>query len=139
MTILHRCGTAFLIATLCLSMIACEKESLLLSGDQTKIVWKKSNEGWKTESVDIKVGDEWESVGTPSGEYTFLYSAGKPDTTLTVFKTSTGVVFPESIYKYQKKRLGRSHPPGDIEHSRSTDPLISYKCIFDRKRIAVFN
>ena len=70
MTILHRCGTAFLIATLCLSMIACEKESLLLSGDQTKIVWKKSNEGWKTESVDIKVGDEWKSVGTPSGEYT---------------------------------------------------------------------
>ena len=111
MTILHRCGTAFLIATLCLSMIACEKESLLLSGDQTKIVWKKSNEGWKTESVDIKVGDEWKSVGTPSGEYTFLYSAGKPDTTLTVFKTSTGVVFPESIYKYQKKGWAEATHP----------------------------
>ena len=131
MTILHRCGTAFLIATLCLSMIACEKESLLLSGDQTKIVWKKSNEGWKTESVDIKVGDEWESVGTPSGEYTFLYSAGKPDTTLTVFKTSTGVVFPESIYKYQKKGWAEATHPvtlntaGQPIHLFPTAPLIA--------------
>lgn len=55
--------------------------------------------------------DHWRSVGTPSGEHTFLYSSGKPDSTLTVFKTSTGVVFPEPIYRYQKKGWAEATHP----------------------------
>jgi hypothetical protein len=103
--------TPVAFAVLCFNLTQCSDTALDISSDRTKISWKKTDDKWKAESVSVKIGDQWKQVGTPSGEYTFLYSAGKPDSALTVFKASTGVVFPEPIYKYQKKGWAEATHP----------------------------
>ncbi|HEU5146087.1 MAG TPA: glycerophosphoryl diester phosphodiesterase [Chryseosolibacter sp.] len=110
---LRRSGkvSGFAIAILALSIAGCQNNAPELSNDRVKISWKKTDDVWKTASVNVKVDDQWKEVGTPSGEYMFLYSPGKPDSTLTVFKTSTGVVFPEPVYKYQKQGWAEATHP----------------------------
>lgn len=101
----------FLLGAISLLFVGCQDQNLELSGDRTKVSWKKTDGVWKAESISIKATDKWTKIGTPSGEYTFLYSQNKPDSTLTTFKTSTGVVFPEPIYKYQKKGWAEATHP----------------------------
>lgn len=98
----YRIATALLSATILLSMTQCQTAPEI-SNDAVGISWHDTDEGWKIADVRISKGQSWKSVGVPSGEHTFLYSAEKPDSTLTVFKASTGDVFPGASYHYQKK------------------------------------
>src|SRR5687767_15689009 len=79
----------------------CSDETSILQNDRLRIHWKKVQKGWQIESLQLKDLNNWKDVRIPSGEYTFLYSADKPDTSSVIIKTNTGVVFPESIYRYQ--------------------------------------
>lgn len=108
---LYRNPRVLLIGALSLFLAACQDSSLEISSTQTKISWSKNDGLWKVESITARANGDWKSVGTPSGEQTFLYSPGKPDSTLTVFKTSTGVAFPEPIYRYQKKGWAEATHP----------------------------
>ena len=101
----------FLAGALCFLIAGCQNQNLELSGDRTRISWKNTDGVWKAQSISIKAADKWTNIGTPSGEYTFLYSQNKPDSTLTTFKTSTGVTFPEPVYKYQKKGWAEATHP----------------------------
>lgn len=100
-----------LVAILSWVLVGCQDTSLEIASDQAMISWQKADEGWKIAQVQVKDGDQWKAVGIPSGEYTLLYSEGKPDSTLTVFKTATGVVFPEPVYRYQKKGWAEATNP----------------------------
>jgi len=101
----------FLIFPLLIAVSSCQQSALKLSNDQTVLSWKKEEKGWGIHEVKIKVGETWKNVGVPSGEYTLLYSEGKPDSTQAFFKTTTGVVFPEPVYRYQKKGWAESTQP----------------------------
>lgn len=79
----------------------CEDETSTLQNDRLRISWKKDQNGWKIASLQLNDVNTWKDVNIPSGEYTFLYSSDKPDTSSVIMKTNTGVVFPESIYRYQ--------------------------------------
>lgn len=96
---------------LLLALTCCQQKELEIANDQLEIGWTKSGKGWEVDRVKIKAGDEWKEVGIPSGEYTYLYSAQAPDSALTVFKTATGVVFPEPIYRYQKRGWAEATSP----------------------------
>jgi hypothetical protein len=79
----------------------CDQGTSNLQNDSLRIQWKKDQEGWKIESLQLKELNAWKDVEIPSGEYTFLYSAEKPDSSSVIMKANTGVVFPENIYHYQ--------------------------------------
>jgi hypothetical protein len=92
-----------IILVLLLSVVlwCCGHETSTLENDTLRIHWRENQEGWIIESLQVKSSEAWKEVKVPSGEYTFLYSADKPDTSSVIIKTNTGVVFPESIYHYQ--------------------------------------
>lgn len=92
-------------------LATCGDSTLQISNDQTRVTWKKSDKGWKIDALAILENEKWTSVGVPSGEYTLLYSHDKPDSTSTIFKTITGVVFPEPSYHYQQKFWAESTMP----------------------------
>ena len=101
-----------LIFTVWFFLAGCKDNTAEISSERVRIAWKEKDGLWKTTAVSVRIDDYWKDVGTPSGEYAFLYSAGKPDdSTLTVFKTSTGVAFPEPEYRYQKKGWAEATNP----------------------------
>jgi len=85
-----------------LSMAGCTKKEVTLASEQLKLQWSRGENGWQVATVQIRGDDGWKAVGSPAGSYTLLYSTAKPDSTPTVFKTNTGVPFPEPVYKYQQ-------------------------------------
>lgn len=92
-----------LVLIQCLIVMAgCQDKEMQIASAQVKVSWETSDEGWKIDAVEIKDAAGWKHVGTPSGEHTLIYSPDKPDSTVTVFKTVTGVAFPEPVYHYQK-------------------------------------
>src|SRR5690606_9348161 len=95
--------TITLAASCILFAAGCGQRAIELKNDQTKIVWTQAEAGWKIQNVAVRADGQWRNAGVPSGEYTLLYSKDKPDSTLTVFKASTGNVFPGEEYYYQKK------------------------------------
>ncbi|MBA4053630.1 MAG: glycerophosphoryl diester phosphodiesterase, partial [Marivirga sp.] len=80
----------------------CETPEPTIDNGSLKLGWTHSNDGWKIKELKVKEGENWKDAGRPSGEYTLLFSAGKPDSTVTLFKTNTGLKFPEAIYRYQQ-------------------------------------
>ena len=73
-----------------------------LENERLKISWMKSSDGWKIASVQMQVNHKWVTVSEPSGEYTLLYSESKPSSNPEqVFKTITGVTWPDPAYTYQ--------------------------------------
>lgn len=102
----------FLLLTLWTIAQGQSKKELALSNNQIKITWHQTAVGWKINSLVVKTSSGWASVGTPSGEHTLLFSKEKPsDKVDTVFKTITGVAFPEPNYKYQKEQWNESTSP----------------------------
>ncbi|MBL0743108.1 glycerophosphoryl diester phosphodiesterase [Chryseolinea lacunae] len=87
---------------LMLALSGCGQKEIALKNENLNVQWKKGSDGWQLNELQVLVSKTWTPVGTPSGRYTLLFSENKPDTTSTVFKTSTGVVFPEKIYRYQQ-------------------------------------
>jgi len=92
----------FYVLMLALVWAGCRQDDVQLSNTKLKVSWKKTGEGWKVKDLQVQSGEAWKRVGVPAGQYTLLYSEGKPDSTSTVFKTNTGVQFPEPIYRYQQ-------------------------------------
>ena len=88
------------------------KGALQLSNNQIKLSWRQTSAGWRINSIHIKTAKGWTTVANPSGEHSLLFSkekpANKPDT---VFKTITGVNFPEANYKYQQEQWKESTTP----------------------------
>src|SRR6185369_364161 len=87
---------------LALVWAGCRKEDVQLANAELKLSWEKSGEGWKVIDLQLQAGGAWKKVGVPSGQYTLLFSEGKPDSTATIFKANTGVQFPEKVYHYQQ-------------------------------------
>lgn len=93
---------SILLPVCMLGLQGCQKSALEIGNDTTGLSWRKSDAGWKIQQVSINAAGKRIEAGDGSGEHTFLYSEAKPDSTLTTFETSTGVVFPEPVYRYQK-------------------------------------
>ncbi len=87
---------------LALVWAGCRKEDVQLANAELKLSWEKSGEGWKVKDLQLQAGGVWKNVGVPSGQYTLLFSEGKPDSTATIFKANTGIQFPEKVYHYQQ-------------------------------------
>src|SRR4051812_17234115 len=104
--IIHMMRFIFLFTVVAFS--SCRQSAMQLGNDQTTLSWKREDKGWLINEVKVKTGKQWKMVGTPSGEYTLLYSEGKPDSTQAFFKTTTGITFPEPVYRYQKKGWAES-------------------------------
>lgn len=79
-----------------------QEEPIKLENEKLKLTWTKTSEGWKISDAQARVKDKWIKLSQPSGEYTLLYSEGKPPTEPDqVFKTITGVTWPDPAYTYQ--------------------------------------
>jgi hypothetical protein len=83
-------------------MAGCSRQEAVLKNDHLSITWDERSDGWHVSGVQVHVNGQQRAVGQPSGKYTVLYSARKPDSASVIFKTSTGVVFPEKAYHYQQ-------------------------------------
>lgn len=90
------------VLVLALTWTGCNQKDLSLENDHLKLRFQKSNDGWKVDEVLVEDNKAWKSIGIPSGKYTLLFNEGKPDSISTIFKTNTGVVFPEKVYRYQQ-------------------------------------
>jgi hypothetical protein len=86
------------------------QQPVQLQNDQLTIKWSGNDEA-KIDEIVIQTDSNRSSLATPSGEYTLLYSKGRPDSIPTIFKTVTGVSFPEPIFKYQIEHWKRSTSP----------------------------
>ena len=88
------------------------KKELSLMNDNIRVLWEQDTRGWYIKTFTVKKGQQWVSAGNPSGENTLLYAPEKPGSEPdTVFKTITGVAFPEPHYKYQIKQWAESTNP----------------------------
>ncbi|WP_143785897.1 glycerophosphoryl diester phosphodiesterase [Ohtaekwangia koreensis] len=92
------------------ALVLCCQRPVELKNDHLHINWSNDN-GWKITAITLKDDSSQRSLEIPSGEYTLLYSKDKPDSTPTIFKAITGVVFPEPIYKYQIDHWKKSTSP----------------------------
>lgn len=75
-------------------------DTAMLCTPSVKLVWKREQKGWSIYRLMVKQLQRWTALPGLSGEYTFLYSAGKPDSTVTLFTTNKGDSFPGAAYKY---------------------------------------
>jgi hypothetical protein len=79
-----------------------QQGTVKLENEKLRIVWTKSNEGWKIGTIQVKQNGKTQNLASPSGEYTLLYAAEKPsDSASQIFKTTTGIAWPDPVYKYQ--------------------------------------
>ncbi|HZG26219.1 MAG TPA: glycerophosphoryl diester phosphodiesterase, partial [Chitinophagaceae bacterium] len=93
--------------------LAQDSKVLNLKNDKLDIRWQQGADGgWKVDHVKLNYGKTWHEVGVPSGEYTLLYSATRPDTVPTEnIKSNTGADFPGVEYHYQKDIWRESTSP----------------------------
>jgi len=73
-----------------------------LKNDRIQLEWKKDAKGWKINRLAVKQNNAWKVQPNPSGEYTILFSAAKPDTTPVKMYNNAGneIQFPEPQYRY---------------------------------------
>ena len=90
-----------IIAVLSVLFYGCKEKSVSLESQSVKIEWQNEN-GWKIKKIQTKNGVQRNDLKTPSGEFTLLYSERKPDSASARIKTNTGIIFPESIFKFQQ-------------------------------------
>ncbi|MDJ1504198.1 beta-L-arabinofuranosidase domain-containing protein [Xanthocytophaga agilis] len=75
--------------------------SLTLSDAAIQITWKKGNAGYQVNRVSVRKDGKLTYLNFPSGEYTILYSATKPDSVPLLDQVDAHAkTFPEPIYKY---------------------------------------
>ena len=102
----------YLLVLLCAMPFAQSKRELALTNDRIRIIWQQNPGGWRIKELAIKKGEKWINTANSTGENTLLYAAEKPDPNPdTIFKTITGVDFPEPQYKYQVKQWAESTNP----------------------------
>ncbi|MBD2703143.1 glycerophosphoryl diester phosphodiesterase [Spirosoma sp. BT702] len=74
-----------------------------LANDRVKLTWTKTASGFALKELQVRRGNGWQTIGTPSGENTLLYAVEKPsDKPDTTFKSITGEEFPGPKYHYQQ-------------------------------------
>ena len=78
------------------------QDTVTLRTPALQLSWQLGKEGWKAGSLLWKQQQKWTSLPGVTGEYTLLFSPGKPDSTVTLFKNNQGNTFPEAAYKYPK-------------------------------------
>ncbi|MDR6941050.1 glycerophosphoryl diester phosphodiesterase [Mucilaginibacter pocheonensis] len=85
------------------------QSTVKLANDHIRMAWKKNARGWMLSSFSVNKNGTWESLKDLSGENTLLYSAQKPNPDASrAFYKSTGGVFPEANYHYQRKQWQES-------------------------------
>ncbi len=85
--------------------MAFSSDELTLANQNISISWKKSSKGWKISTLKLNNGANWDKIKNSSGASTLIYSAQKPsDKPDRIFKTNTGVEFPEKLYQSQLKK-----------------------------------
>ncbi|TAE27131.1 MAG: hypothetical protein EAZ91_16620 [Cytophagales bacterium] len=78
---------------------------LSLSNERLSLTWQQSPAGWRLASVRAN----GKTLPDPSGEYTLLFSAEKPNADPTeTFRDNTGAEFPGPKYHYQTKQWAES-------------------------------
>ncbi|QMW02234.1 glycerophosphoryl diester phosphodiesterase [Spirosoma foliorum] len=83
-----------------------------LANDRIRLIWAKTARGFEGKQIQVKKGERWLTVGTPSGENTLLYAAEKPsDKPDTTFRDLTGAIFPSEKYHYQQVQWAESTNP----------------------------
>ncbi|GAB3495238.1 hypothetical protein GCM10027341_12290 [Spirosoma knui] len=105
-------NNTFLFIGLLISSGICLGQTPQLANDHVKLVWAKTAQGFAVKQVQVKQGSRWQTLGTPSGEHTLLYSADKPSTTPdTTFNDITGEPFPGPKYHYQREQWNECTNP----------------------------
>lgn len=78
-----------------------QPEALTLKGSQLSLVWKQQEGGWRLQQARAAQGSGWVEAGIPSGEYTLLYSAARPDSTpVQIQHNGKELNFPGTEFKY---------------------------------------
>jgi hypothetical protein len=80
------------------------QRNVALANPALRVEWAKKGNGYRIVRVAVAEGSRATEMNLPSGEYTILYSAGKPDS-LPLFDQvdEHARTFPEPIYKYITK------------------------------------
>jgi hypothetical protein len=93
---------------LLLSVSSYAQQKLTLRNGQLELEWRKGSKGYQL----VKAGVGQTLLPQPSGEYTVLYSAEKPDTAaLRQEVDQRAASFPEPIYKYLIRRWNENLGP----------------------------
>jgi hypothetical protein len=72
-----------------------------LSDRAVRLTWEKTPDGWRLDTAAVRTPRGDLALGTPSGEYTLLYSATAPSTApVPMGWSGPGGVFPEPAYHY---------------------------------------
>jgi hypothetical protein len=81
--------------------LAQPKRSLALANPALRVEWAKKGNGYRIVRVAVAAGGTTTELDLPSGEYTVLYAASRPDS-LPLFDQvdEHARTFPEPIYKY---------------------------------------
>ncbi|HXI01516.1 MAG TPA: hypothetical protein VNI52_14705 [Sphingobacteriaceae bacterium] len=72
---------AFTIMHCSTSRVNTSESDIQLKGSNVVLSWQKGNQGWQISQARVSQKGNWVNLDAPSGEYTLLYSAAKPDTT----------------------------------------------------------
>ncbi|CAN5868857.1 hypothetical protein BH24BAC1_BH24BAC1_34110 [soil metagenome] len=84
-----------------LSRPQADPDRLALAGQDLQVTWQKTDTGWSISSARARGEKDWVPLGLPSGEYTLLYSAARPDSTpVRITHNGKPVNFPEESFKY---------------------------------------
>jgi hypothetical protein len=106
-------GVAWFVTSIPNLLVAATPPNVVTMGNNhLTLRWQQTAGGWHVTQIRLKKGATWVTMPNPSGAYTVLYAAQKPATTPdTVFRTITGVVFPEANYIYQQEKWKEAISP----------------------------
>jgi hypothetical protein len=111
-----------------------------LANDRIRLVWTKTTRGFEAKQIQVRKGDRWQTLGTPSGENTLLYSGDKPNPKPdTTFKTITGEDFPSPKYHYQQIQWAESTNPVSLNKAGQAIHFFPQKAEQSGKNKVVFS
>lgn len=71
------------------------QQHVQLDNGHLKIRWHKTQEGWAIQQLAIRMGNDWQPIDSPSGEYTLIRAAAPPEEKSEVkYLTTFGQKFP---------------------------------------------
>ena len=99
----------------CMPTSDADEKAVSLEGDSLRLGWTEEMDGWHLATLQVLKDGEWISVPAPSGEYTLLFSPSEPDQTpVPLYENGKEVVFPESQYRYIKKKWADLRRPVEM-------------------------
>ncbi|TWI82029.1 hypothetical protein LX66_5346 [Chitinophaga japonensis] len=101
-----------LIAVLLLPAYLCAQDKAALHNRHLDVEWRQGQSGYRIVKAAVVAGNGHTPLAQPSGEYTVLYSARKPDSRpLRQQVAKRAATFPEPIYRYLIKRWDENLEP----------------------------